>query len=506
MRLETFVFACVVLCGALTGWFVGGMVPAGVRPVPLHKGDFHLARPLDNPLEVTDARWCRLLELYGDFDLSMEVELGAGVDFDVLVRHVEPRLVDEQLLPFQPRFSVLRTTTGAEGPAWRTRDEALRAGRGGGLSVAPGLRATVWIQGRGDMVRANVAGRSTPWFRTDDAYGMTTLVAKGGKAVVWSLDVKNLGMPRAWLWSRAFWCGLGIVFALVVHAIARAAGRRPLCWAMPVIAWAIARNFDGELGLPDPQALVLLLAAGSLSALGYLNGLRLLLLLGLLGTCVTIAERRLERDHAAVDTLFGANAGRLVAEAYAQLVGGPRGLHAVGGDGPDVFLLGGKFLYDNAAFGEPHLELLLESRLRSLTKLPVRVLCPPTEDADVDQQWRLFATFYSGYRPKAVVLGIAADEGRDSATGRGPRVTAASLRATLQAAKAHCAQNGAQLVLFVDDRRARYQREQGLAEGLLQEVRAAATDGVVLVVGEGADPVAGLAQKLGIAVGKGLQR
>jgi hypothetical protein len=504
MRLETIVFACAVLCGALAGWFVGGMVPEGLRPPPLHKGHFHLARPLDNPLEVTDARWCRLLELYGDFDLSMEVELGPDVDFDVLVRHVEPRFVGEQMRPFQPRFSVLRVTTGKDGPAWRTRDEALVGPRGGGLSLAPGLRATVWIEGRGNRVRANVAGRSTPWFDTDDAYGFTTLVAKGGKAVVWSLDVKNLGMPRSWLWSRAFWCGLGVVFALVVHAIAGAAGRWPRCFVMALFAWLLTRRFDGELGLPDPAALASLLAVATAAALLYLATWRLGLLLVLIGGGVAFAEQRLERNDRVVDELFGAAAGRQVAEAYGQLVGGPRGLQAVGKDGSDVFLLGGKFLYDNAAFGEPHVELLLESRLRSATKLPVRVLCPGTEDADVVQQWRLFSTFYTGFAPKAVVLGIAADEGRENATR--PPVTAASLRATLAAAKAHCAQQGAQLVVFVDGRRSRYQRERGLDDALLQEARAAATDGAALVVAEEGDTANVVAQKLADAAVKGLRK
>ncbi len=495
MRLSTLAIAWFLFCGAVAGWLVGGMVPPGLRSLALHQGDFHLARPVDKPLELREAKWCKLLELYGDFDLSMEVELGEGTDLDVLVRQVEPRLVDQQLLQFQGRFSVLRMTTAHDGPAWRSRDEALVAPRGGGLSLAPGLRATVWIEARGNLVRANVAGRTTQWFRTDDVYGSTTLVVKGGKAVVYSLDVKHRGLAQAWRWSRAFWSSLGVVFALVVLAAASAFGHRPRGFVVPLMTWLIVREYDGELGFPDPAALAALLAALVALGFSYCTSWRLLLLLFGVALLVSPAQRTLQRDDPVVDALFGTKAGKQISEAYGQLVGGPRGLHDIGAAGKRVFLLGGKFLYDNSAWGEPHLEPLLESKLRTATKGPVSVPCPQTEDADVVQQWRLFSTCYTAWRPEAIVLGIAADEG-GAATGNRQQTTPARLRETLAAAKAHCAQAGTKLVLFVDARHSRYGRAQGLAAPLLAEVQAAATVGVALVTAAEGDVPAAVAAKL----------
>src|SRR5262245_8029625 len=103
-----------VLLGALAGWIVGGIVPPSLRGPFLDTTDYHLARPADKPLEVRESLWTFLPSpLLGDFDLQMDVSLAADTDLDVLVRQVEPRLADGQLLPFQGRFATLRLTTGA---------------------------------------------------------------------------------------------------------------------------------------------------------------------------------------------------------------------------------------------------------------------------------------------------------------------------------------------------------------------------------------------------------
>ena len=151
-----------VIGGAAVGWLVAGVVPAGLRePLPVVR-EIRLTRPVENPLTVRDAQWLFEPRLFGDFELRMEVELGEGVDLDVLVRQVEPRVVGPTLLPFQGRFAVLRLSANGDGPGWRTRDAALLGPRGGGVGLAPGLPASVWIEGRGRQLTANVAGRPIP--------------------------------------------------------------------------------------------------------------------------------------------------------------------------------------------------------------------------------------------------------------------------------------------------------------------------------------------------------
>lgn len=494
-----------VLCGALAGWFVAGVVPAALRQPYLDPHDFHLARSKDDVKRITPSLWWFEPRRYGDFDLLMDVELGENVDLDVVLRQVEPWFVDEQLPAFQGRFGVLRISSRQRGPGWHRREQALQAPDSGGIEIAAGLPATVKIEARGRVLRANVAGHKLPPFVVDDHFGMFTLLTRGGDAVVHSLSVKNLGPHRPWLWSRWWWCLLGAIAALVAVAIARATGERygdlvASSFGPPLLAWLLARRVDVEYGLPSPAALLcLLLTCSSVWLLrrrrdvrlqyAYRNGPMglfartgsLFVVFAIALSAGSTADALFRRDHADVDALFGPRAGNQVGEALGGLVRGPQGLHDAGRPGPRVFLLGGRPLYDRGAPGE-HLELQLASLLRQAKQKPVDVPCLPTVEPTPRQQWRLFATCYQRYRPDVIVFGVGPDVAETPLAQLGP---------TVDAAKAWCKEHGASLVLFADAEALPAMRE------LLQK---AAGDGVVFVAGAGGAAPRALAQQLADAI------
>ncbi len=495
MRFPLPALCFFVLCCAVTGWLVGGAVPAGVRDLQLHGQDFRLAPKADKPVEVTEARWLFLPFLFGDFDLQMDVELAAGTDLDVLVRQVEPRLVQDQLLPFTGRFAVLRLTSGKEGPGWKTRDEALLGPRQGGVGLAPGMAATVWIEGRGRQLTANVAGKAQGSLLATDDHGMLTLVARGGKAVLHSLTIKVREQNRLW-WTRWTWAGLGAVGGLLVGLLG-VVRRQSTSWfvvfSLPtmLLAWAVLRRADLDLASPPPLALALMLGGCLLvpvAALG--NVLVKVLVVIAAGVLLQEGDRRMRHDTRAVDAVFGPDAGAQPSEAHAQLVRGPGGLHDLGEAGKKVFLLGGQLLYDRGQPAE-HLELLLGRELRAATRQPIVVPCAPTIDGHVAQQWRLFETCYTAYRPAVLVLGVPRDElASDAATGQ-PRSSAAQVRATIDEAQRWCQANGSQLVVFAD---------RLLPDDLLPVVRDIAAAGVKVVTDvDGSGPL-DVARRLAAAI------
>ena len=231
MRLSTLALVWCLFCGALTGAFTAGLVPSGLRGEPLETEDFVLARTKGQEKRITPTQWWLEPRRYGDFDLWMDVELGENVDLDVLLRQVEPRILGAEWLPFHGRFSVLRVSSRTRGPAWVTRDQALLEPHGGGVEVAAGIPASIKIEARGRVLRANVAGQRLPECLADDVYGMLTMIAHGGDVVVHSLRIDNHGPHRPWLWSRAWWIALGGLGALSLVAITRARGARwHGCW------------------------------------------------------------------------------------------------------------------------------------------------------------------------------------------------------------------------------------------------------------------------------------
>lgn len=462
------------LCGALVGWLVGGVTPAGLRGLELHDQPWRLARKPDHVLEVTPAQWLLLPYLVGDFDLQMDVELGPDTHLDLLVRQVEPRYVDKVREPFAGRWSALRLSTAGEGAPWRSRDEAFAQMDAPGVGVAPGLMSTVWVRGRGAIVTANVAGKDVGSHACVDRYGMAALVARGGKAAVHRLEILPVAGVPTWWWSRGLWAAFGALGASAIALAARARGEGPAWFvasavSMTLLAWLVARSADLALAFPSRTAMAMLLAGCLFVAVArLLRFVPFVLAVAAAGWLLTAGAKGLRHDDAAIERLFGADAGNEISESYAQLVRGPQGLHDLDEAGTRVFLLGGQLLYDRG-MPEEHLELRLARDLSARSKQSVATPCAPTVDGWTGQQWRLFTRCYAGFRPRIVVLGVPRDEmALDPATGA-PRSTPADAQRVIGEAKAWCAANASRLLVFAD---------ANLPADLLAAVKAAAGDDV----------------------------
>lgn len=508
MRPSLLASLFLLLCGAVAGWSVWLLVPAEFRAgIPgLHQQDYRLVRTEATAMEVTDAKWLSVPWLYADFDLTMDIELGEHTGVDLLLRQVEPRIVGQQLVPFHGRFSVLRLSTERAGPAWRTRDEALFEPRAGGVELAAGYTATVWVQARGRQLRANVAGKWLPWFTAADDYGMLTVLTNGGKAVVQSLLIRNLGQPRAWLWSRWLWISLG---ALVGWVLAMACAAELVRPALRVALGVALLGLVGlpaqtvaslPLQLPDPSVMASLLLLPALLALLVVGLPRVGFLALLVAAAGFVAVHSVQQatasDEARVATLFGPASGAMPSEALAQRVRGPFAVHDVGPAEHRVFLIGGQLLYNRGAPTD-HLEPLLSGDLRGQLRKKVDVPCLPTVDGYSSQQWEVFTRFFGLYMPDVLVFGVPRDEAAPDANGQ-PRSSVADLQRTLDAAREYCAQRMIRLVLFT---------EHDLPAAMLDLVqKTAAAHEVPLVVAGPQEAPAGISARLAAVIAPLLQK
>ncbi|MFT4511870.1 MAG: hypothetical protein ACI89X_000977 [Planctomycetota bacterium] len=501
-----------LVCGAIAGALAAGLVPAGLGDLSarqLAKKPFNLLRSIDDLVEVTEGKWFFEPVMFGDFDLQMDVEVSEGVELDLLLRQVEPRLVDGRLLPFAGRFSVLRLSTEGDGVGWRTRDQALLGPKGNGVGIAPGHLATIWVQARGRELTANVAGKAQPTFEADDVYGMTALIVKGGKVVIHRMEITPRGPLSEWSWSRWTWGGIGLLGAALLSLLAlRQQSVKRLLWAGATLvsyAWLLARGIDLDLAFPAMAgigmavALPLLLSAAVLcmppnKVKWLLTPLALLAVLvatrqavawpGLLRSAVDVVGDGFQSvqgfvegaarttDSTEIDAVFGPKAGAQISEAHGLLVRGPTGLADVDRDAPCVFMLGGDLLY-NVGMRSDHLALLVEQQLRGMTRKPVEVPSLPTVDGYSSQQWRMFDQFFQAFRPDVVVLGIGPDECAVNEGESEPRSSRTALRDTIRTARKSCEQHGRQLVLFAD---------VGVPSALMLELREQEAAGVPLVV------------------------
>ena len=516
MRLSKNASLFVIACGGLAGWIVGGLgLP--LAAVGLRTDPYRLLRTEAEPYALTPAKWLLEPHRYADFDLYATIELGEHTAVDVLLRQVEPRLVDDVLTPFHGRFATLRLSTEGTGPAWLDRSAALFGDRMVGHELAPGIPATLWIQARGRMLRANIAGSWLPWYEAEDEYGMLTMIARGGNAVLRNLVIEPRAMAAAWLHARWSWVALGMllgglvvaagavvraprwrallagaVLVLGVAVAAKAVAIPPLALAHPggVASLLAAWTLLAIVAIAFPirwrsQAAPAVVAAVALSAAALLHNGGLLALRG-----EAAAEDR------QLDAVFGPKAGNTLTETLAQRVRGPFGVHGVGSPERCVFLLGGQLLYDRSS-PEEHMEPLLMGALRAGLGERIEVPCLPTTDGYSAQQWRMFRTFFTGYRPAAIVFGLSRDEAvRDARTGR-PRSDAASLRETLAEARRHAKDSACTLVLLA---------EQGLPDALLAVLREQERDGVPLVIATATDAPAEIARKLAAVLVPALRR
>ncbi|MCK5943105.1 MAG: hypothetical protein KAI24_14090, partial [Planctomycetes bacterium] len=356
----------LLACGALAGWLLAGVVPSGLleqcrRDVVTQP--FHLSRVV----EVTESSWFFLPQLWGDFDLNMDLELSAGAEVDVLLRQVEPRFVDEVQLPFTGRFAALRITADDPGrePAdeqqaergWRTREQALFGSRGDGVRLAPGRPATIWIEGRGATLTANVGGKRQEPFEADDVYGMLAVLVRDGKAVIHRLDMLTQPIAGEWRWRPLTWAGFGLLAALLVAAFASLLSRRRQFAAaggtLLGLTWVLGRGVELDLMFPDPLGMAVLLAVPAVFATLVAVQRGRVLLAAVTAVAVVVAGGALwpdalaapvraalgGDDASAVEEVFGPDAGEQPSKALAQLVRMPNGLIDREKRGARAFLL-----------------------------------------------------------------------------------------------------------------------------------------------------------------------
>lgn len=500
------------LCCAFAGSLVAGLVPEGLvancqRDIQQKK--FVLSRPQDNLVEVTEARWLFLPFLWGDFDLQMDLEVSEGAEIDLLLRQVEPRMVGSELLPFAGRFSVLRLSTEGDGVGWRTREEALLGPPKNGVGLGAGHLATVWIEARGRKLRANVAGKAQPWFDVDDIYGMFTMIAKGGKAVIHRLEITPLPWTGMWLYSRWTWAGFGVLSGAVLAVLALLLKRRLRLLSsglmVVVVAWLLVRDANLDLAFPLVSGMWLtlivpllfgvlvvvlperggkwlllpVLVVGLFAVLrdavpwpGLTKAMSELTDRGVRGIVDGVVGAAKATDSSEIDAVFGPKAGAQISEAHGLLVRGANGLLDVERDAPCVFLLGGQRLYD---LGMPsdHTAMMLATQLQGHLRVPVEVPALPTADGFSSQQWEVFDRFYWPFRPDVVVLGIGADECAKIDGTETPRSSRAQVKATIEKARKVCEERKVPLVLFAD---------VGVPRDIMLELRVQESAGVPLVV------------------------
>lgn len=461
---------------------------------------FELNRSPEDRLEVTESRWLFLPFVFGDFDLQMDVELGEGVDLDVLLRRAEPRTVDGVRQQFAGRFTTLRLSAIGERPrelapaagtrGWLSRDVAVQHPRGGGVELGPGHLATVWISARGRTLTANVAGTVLPPFEAEDVYGMLTMTVKGGSAIVHRLEIEPCAAADRWLWSWWVWLLFGALAAASVAGVTVLVARRvPGLGNGPIVllmVWLLVRRVDTEWCVPEP--LPALLGFAGFAAVSWtltvgerrwwLRALAMLLPVAL----IAYAMPRLEPEHATVDAIFGEYAGRDIAEAHGQLARGPAGLDDVAHDGPRVFLLGGEPVYNRGEPGD-HIAVRLETSLRANLQDSVQVVTTPTIDAWAEQQWRMFDLCYQGFEPDVVVLGVGGFEDVVDVDGA-PRSSPQALAALVREIAADCRERGRRLVVFAAPEAPQRWRERlaALAVDDVNVVLARTTDDVEAIV------------------------
>ncbi len=465
MRIQAFFrTGFFVVCGLIASYFVA----ESRRPDPrneelhLHESEFNLERKAHDPLMVRPEKWQPLPALRADFDLLAEVEIGEGGVLDLVLRRTEPHAVQGLDQPFHGRFTVLRLSAGGEGPAWRTPAEAL-LGSPYGVKVAPGLSATVQITARGRTLSANVAGKVLPPFTTMDDVGSIALITRGASAAFTRLQIVPVQKPmRMPLWAVSLAIALfveALALSLRVCLLPRLLAGAALAFApLAIVPFALAAL--PPLAQPDARDEVLLLFLCTPVAALILIGKRralfacLPLLLVLVAGTVSVQQRMATRFPATteLDELLGPDAGLAVIESLANCVRGAGGLHMADAKRHFVFLLGGQLLYQRADVpGKPpeHVDLILDKELHATDAL-VEVAALPTVDGYTAQQWRLFTTCFTEFRPKVVVFGVPRDEDAPDAKTHKPRSSPGALEALIAAAERFVNQQGAKLVLLAD--------------------------------------------------------
>lgn len=489
----------VVLCGLGVGWLVGAIVPAAIRDGALElRRQPYQANWEAEPFVIDDSRRLDVPWQFADFDLQMDVELGAGTSLDLVARRVEPRMIGSRFEQFHGRFTALRLSAGRGGEPWFTRDRLLLGGgTAAGADLAPGITATVWVEGRGRTLTANIAGKKLPPFASADTYGAFTFIAHGGTAVLKNISIVSCGQPDAWLWSSWTWLAFGLLAGVLVRAVGLVAGHGALLQGvlllLPVGTVAGWRLEVAPLWHPWPSVLWLLLGTAVCAGLAGRRRWSLPMIAAVIA--LGWLSPSLERDEADIDALFGPKAGSALAEAHAQLVRGPFMIHDVSPAEARVFLLGGQLVYGMHGSTQ-HLEALLAGDLRVASGKRVDVPCLPTVDGHPTQQWAMFERFYRGYAPNVIVFAVAGEEGSVVTEAGVPRTRPGDLERTLAAVREYCAGSGARLVLLAG---------AGLSPALAAVLRNETGRGATLLAEKAGEPRPELSRRLTAAIAPLLQ-
>jgi hypothetical protein len=420
--------------GALSGLLA--YLLHGVGPEPVYADrNFHLVRPADDPLLVSERRPLTIPYVFGDFDLIADVEVPDGGSLDLCVRVVEPRRGEGGDMPlFHGRFTAVRLSADGrgDGPAFRSREDALfELAEVPGQVVAAGLPTTVVVEARGRELRANTGGVEHGPFLAMDSHGFLAFVVRGGTAVVRSLRVDVVPRPvRLLPWA---WCGLiGAGLGIAAHLLAR--GRTVRVAAslslVPLGAlggsWALVVDLLPE-SEPAVSSLVALALVGAPAALLLAVGksARSGLLLGLLGiatvplTWSAVAEREshllASLEDPRLDACLGALSATAPLDALARRLHGGTAVHMPEALGARILFLGGGQLFE----GHPDRELwvapFVAGRAARQLRRAVDFAVAPTLFGHTRQQVEMYLRFYrQRFDVAAIVLAIPPWEGEAS--------------------------------------------------------------------------------------------
>lgn len=423
-------FCAVAVLGSVCGVLASVVVDRTPTPRPvLHEKEFRFERRDGTSLEIPPDRPLLLPYAFGDFDLWCEIEVQDGAELELAVRLVEPVLRDGGIEPCHARFCVLRLSTAADGPAFRTREEALfsddpTAALRGGVRIAGGLPATVTLGARGRGFEVNVAGQKLGPFATTDAHGQLAFVARGGMVALRSLEIRPVPRPLRLLpigWGAI----LGGVLGLLIAGLALRSRVRAILalLVVPLLAWGVSAVVTVHL-LPEcePETVSLVIAAfaGAPFALALAWHMRVIaIVVGLLGfaaalesvaRCEALRLRPLEDSRLAA--FLGDDSGIAPFDALARRMTARDAAHTTKPDGERVVFLGGGPLWESDpdyARGIAPLACGRASRALAGRKLDGATM--PTLASHVRQQIACWDRWYEpAFAARAIVLAIPAWE------------------------------------------------------------------------------------------------
>lgn len=408
-------------CAALLAW-------PDDTPPDLFARTFAMHREDGSAVHVTEAAPLVIPQWFGDCNLSATVELSEGSELDLLFRQVEPRprdvqhaagaaVIERELVPFHGRFHLLRMSTRESGPPYRSRESALFDDDvRGGYQLGAGLAATIEMELRGRKARAFVAGVWLPWVEVADEWGAFSFVARGGQALVRTLEIvpRDAGSYPRWSLGALIGALVGGVLLLLRAGPRRTLGVVALC--LPAGGWLAHAMVLGHLfewARPSDAGLVLAVSVGGPLAIAlgmrprWLAVVGLAASVGLLELTVRQEAPRLEPlEDARLDVHFGPASGTGPFDALARRVRSESRIHTLDGDHERILFLGGAPMFEARPALDEQLGLRAAIAVKHALRREVEGVVVATPLAHSLQQLQLFRRFLGDFAPKVVVLGI----------------------------------------------------------------------------------------------------